>query len=233
MNVNSQVQIRQMLFPDSCETPSKAFKASNPDYDPNARPRQRRWIDFELHGLWGEGQPGRLAVDVKTDKGMAAVSGAVLWSLVGKPGAAKKALDELLHKEAAEKEAAGAAADSGSSSSEAAAAVGSSIHGDDNYIIDDDVHDEEDLLDEGNGDSGAAAAAAAAPEVMLVAAADVDPEQLAALQAEAARLKLGKMYAAMGGGREGIEACLALEKLIEVGQGAGLGWAGWQAGQHN
>jgi hypothetical protein len=68
MNVNSGVQIRQLLFPDSCEGPTKMFKTLNPEYDPSIKPRPRRFIDFELHGVWGKGEKGRLAVDVTTDK---------------------------------------------------------------------------------------------------------------------------------------------------------------------
>jgi hypothetical protein len=212
MNVNSQVQIRQLLFPTYCEKPAKSFKASNPDYDPDARPRKPRWIDFEIHGLWGNGQPGRLAVDTTTAKGLPAASSAVLWSLVGKPGAARNALKALDEKEAAER-GDGAAADSSSSDSGSnleAALVSIHDEGDDA-----DLHE----IDDDEISSSAAAggsAAAAAPEVQLVPGGDLSDEQLAALQAEAASMKLGKMYAAMGGGRAGIEACLALEQLIEV-----------------
>jgi hypothetical protein len=211
MNVNSQVQIRQLLFPTYCEAPSKTFKASNHDYDPDARPRKPRWIDFEIHGLWGLGQPGRLAVDTTTAKGLPAASSAVLWSLVGKPGAARQALKALDEKEAAERGESAADSSSRSSAPEAALV---SIHDD---------ADDGDLLgvdEDDNGSSVAAnsggSAAAAAPEVQLVPGGDLSDEQLAALQAEAASMKLGKMYAAMGGGRAGIEACLALEQLIEV-----------------
>jgi hypothetical protein len=207
MNVNSQVQIRQLLFPTYCEKPAKSFKASNPDYDPNAQPRKPRWIDFEIHGLWGNGQPGRLAVDTMTAKGSPAASSAVLWSLVGKPGAARNALKALDEKEAAEcgEGAAAAAADAHS---------GLDIHAD---ADDADLHE---IDDDEIGSSAAAgagsSAAAAVPEVQLVPGGDLSDEQLAALQAEAASMKLGKMYAAMGGGRAGIDACLALEQLIEV-----------------
>jgi hypothetical protein len=205
MNVNSQVQIRQLLFPTYCEKPVKSFKAANPDYD--ARPRKPRWIDFEIHGLWGNGQPGRLAVDTTTAKGMPAASSAVLWSLVGKPGAARQALKALDEKEAAQC-GQDAAADGSSGSGLEASLV--SIHDD----TDDEVDDDEISTGAAAGAGGGAAAAAA--EVQLVPGGDLSDEQLAALQAEAASMKLGKMYAAMGGGRAGIEACLALEQLIEV-----------------
>ncbi|WIA09343.1 hypothetical protein OEZ85_008750 [Tetradesmus obliquus] len=210
MNVNSQVQIRQLLFPTYCETPSKKFKAANPNYNPEARPRTPRWLDFEIHGLWGLGQPGRLAVDTTTAKGLPAASSAVLWSLVGKPGAARAALKALDEKEAAER---GESSSSSGSATEAEAAL-VSIH-------EDDADDGEMLgLDEddssGSSSNATNAAAAAAPEVQLVPGGDLSDGQLAALQAEAASMKLGKMYAAMGGGRAGIEACRALEQLIEV-----------------
>jgi hypothetical protein len=212
MNVNSQVQIRQLLFPTYCEKPAKSFKASNPDYDPDARPRKPRWIDFEIHGLWGNGQPGRLAVDTTTAKGLPAASSAVLWSLVGKPGAARNALKALDEKEAAQRGDDAAAAGSSSSGSHQEAAL-VSIHED---ADDADLHDIDDDEISSSAAAGGSAAAAAAPEVQLVPGGDLSDEQLAALQAEAASMKLGKMYAAMGGGRAGIEACLALEQLIEV-----------------
>lgn len=220
MNVNSQVQIRQLLFPDLCAEPVKAFKAENPDYDPNARPRPRRWLDFELHGIWGMGQPGRLTADVKTDKGLAAVSGAVLWSLVGKPGAAAKALAEL---DAAEAAAAGDGGDNTQQQQQPQQVAASSIFDDD----DDDELSTHDLHDDGDGNPTAAAAAGRGKDgarqedeeeevVRIVPGGDLSADQLAALQQEAASKKLGKMYVAMGGGREGLEACEALEKLIEV-----------------
>jgi hypothetical protein len=221
MNVNSGTQIRQLLFPDACAEPVKKFKAENPDYDPAQKRAARRWIDLELHGIWGRNQPGRLQVDVKTATGAAAVSGAVLLSLVGKPGAAAKALADL---DAAEAEAAAAAGNgagspdpNSTSSSQAAAsphAAATAAAGNDSFLDDDlsphDLHD---------GDSASASGSAAAAdeeEVRVVPGGHLSEQQLAALQAEAASMRLGKMYAAMGGGREGLEACLALEKLIEV-----------------
>lgn len=222
MNVNSQVQIRQLLFPDQCAEPVKAFKAENPQYDPDVRPRFRRWIDYEIHGIWGAGQPGRLQPEVQTKKGLAAVSTAVLWSLVGKPGAAAKALAEL---DAAEAAAAGpdnSSTDSAQYPSTAAAAADASVLS----MIDEDpspheVDGDEDV-DTAAGATAAAAAAGAAGEgdaelaVRTVPGGDLTEARLAELEAEAAAKKLGKMYAAMGGGREGLEACMALEKLIEV-----------------
>jgi hypothetical protein len=225
MNVNSQVQIRQLLFPDQCAEPVKAFKAENPEYDPDVRPRPRRWIDYEIHGLWGAGKPGRLQPDVQTKKGLAAVSTAVLWSLVGKPGAAAKALAEL---DAAEAAAAGPDSNQSSSGTDstqhmstAAAAADASVLS----MIDEDpspheVNGDEDFDEAAAGAATAAAGAAGEGDAELavrtVPGGDLTPERLAELESEAANRKLGKMYAAMGGGREGLEACMALEKLIEV-----------------
>jgi len=219
MNVNSQVQIRQLLFPGECAEPVKTFKAANPEYDPNARPRMKRWIDFELHGIWGKGEPGRLTAEVKTSKGSAAVSGAVLWSLVGKPGAAAKALvgaPGAAAKALAEldaKEAAAAAAADGSVSSSEPGLQQQQQQQEAASVLDDALapHDLQD-------DSEAAGAAGAVGEDVLrvVPGGDLTADQLEALEQEAAANKWGKMYAAMGGGREGLEACVALEKLIEV-----------------
>jgi hypothetical protein len=235
MNVNSQTQIRQLLFPDQCPEPTKKFKAENPEYDPdsNARPKPRRWVDFELHGIWGAGQPGRLQPEVTTKKGSAAVSTAVLWSLVGKPGAAAKALAELDAAEAAAAAAAGGGEQQSAAADAAAAAAGSAGGGGGVMSM---VHEDgsPDELHLGDSDTGAAAAAAGTAgegldgdgdlqeegeeggAVRIVPGGQLSEAQLAALQAEAAEKKLGKMYAAMGGGREGLEACKALEKLIEV-----------------
>jgi hypothetical protein len=70
----------------------------------------RRYTEVVLHGIWGPDVPGRLQVESKTAKGAAAVSGAVLRSLAGKPGAAAKALAALDAAEAEEAARAAAAA---------------------------------------------------------------------------------------------------------------------------
>lgn len=221
MNVNSQVQIRQLLFPSSCATPSKAFKAPNPNFDPSVRgkDRPRRWLDFELHGIWGLGAPGRLAVDVKTDKGTAAVSGAVLWSLAGKPGAAARAL--------AERSAAAAAA--GEDMSDGTDVAGSSttcssvdetdvgLHGAADALLmeGEETHEEDEMLGDADADGDASSGYSAASAVVL-SDDQLPPEQLEQLEEEAKRSRLGKMYAAMGGGEAGLRACQALEQLIQV-----------------
>lgn len=184
MNVNSQVQIRQLLFPDSCPTPTKKFKADNPAYNAAAKPRPPRWLDFELHGLWGPGQPGRLAAGARTETGLPAVRTEALWSMAGKPGAARKALE---------------LAASGTAASSAAA----DDRGPDGTLDE----SSDDALDE---DEAAAAA------VMLLPGAGLTAADLARLDAEAEELRVGKMYAAMGGGAAGLEACAALEQLIQV-----------------
>jgi hypothetical protein len=53
-------------------------------------------IDLELHGLWGKGKPSLLEPEIYTASGWPAVSSTALRSLSGKPGAAKKALKEML-----------------------------------------------------------------------------------------------------------------------------------------
>lgn len=225
MNVNSGVQIRQLLFPDErasaaeqTSTTSKTFRALNPEYDQVPRPKGvRRHITFSLHGLWGENVPGRLKAEVRTDKDLAAVSGAVLWSLVGKPGAAAKALAALDAKEQA--------------AAPAAAEACGSIHSSEGVLS---VLDEVDMIhadaDLDLGDHAVAAAAAANGssdgEISVIAEDVDDPEELQYWEQRGKELKLGKMFAAMAigkgkrgdprGEREGIEACLALEKLIQV-----------------
>jgi hypothetical protein len=52
--------------------------------------------------------------------------------------------------------------------------------------------------------------------VQVVADQELPPERLAALQAEASSKGLGSLYVALGGGRRGLEACAAIEKLVEV-----------------
>jgi len=136
-------------------------------------------------------------------------------------GRPREALDELLAAEAA-------ASGSGSNGIAVEAAAGQQALAslDDVVMPDQDDDGEHMLLDDLDGDVTSAAAAggqagssasAAAVDVVQVAGGGMNPEQLAALKEEAEAKKLGKMYVAMGGGREGLEACIALEKLIEVG----------------
>jgi hypothetical protein len=65
-------------------------------------------------------------------------------------------------------------------------------------------------------------AAAAEPEPALpqqpqVLVPVVTPERFAELEAEAASMGYGKLYAAFGGGPVGLEACAGVEALCEVG----------------
>lgn len=53
---------------------------------PKDTERPKANMEIRLHGLWGEGQPGLIAPEIKTAKGFAAVSLAVLRSLSGARG---------------------------------------------------------------------------------------------------------------------------------------------------
>lgn len=59
-------QIRQLLFPDAEAGGVRVFKADNPDYEAGIRegwkPKPTRFIDMELHGVWGRGVRGKLQV---------------------------------------------------------------------------------------------------------------------------------------------------------------------------
>ncbi|KAI8477360.1 MAG: hypothetical protein J3K34DRAFT_591 [Monoraphidium minutum] len=64
MNIGSGLQIRQLLFPDAEAGGVRVFRADNPDYERGIaegwKPKPTRYIDMRLHGVWGEGAPGRL-----------------------------------------------------------------------------------------------------------------------------------------------------------------------------
>lgn len=59
-------QIRQLLFPDTVEGGARVFKVPNPDYERGIaedwQPRPLRFLNMELHGIWGKGVPGALKV---------------------------------------------------------------------------------------------------------------------------------------------------------------------------
>jgi hypothetical protein len=148
----------------------------------------------------------RAQVEVTTDKGAPAVSTAVLRSLAGKPGAALKALKEADDAVAAAlpdsepipdfEEELEAAEDVGAAAADEAGSCGSGAK-----------------KQRGNGSNGGGGGADAG-------------RSREELQAEASSKGWGKMYAAMGGGREGLWACAAIEKLCEVrsgGRGKGEG----------
>jgi hypothetical protein len=162
-------------------------------------------------------------VEVTTEKGSPAVSTAVLRSLAGKPGAAFKALQELDGTAAA-----------------AAAASRDLIPIVDTF--DDEGADEfggfgdnAAAAADGDGGGGAAKQRRTSRRSQTAAAGEGQQQQgqqqqqqwqaedgrsQEELSAEAASKGWGKMYAAMGGGREGLWACAAIEKLCEVREGA-------------
>jgi len=135
---------------------------------------------------------------VTTDKGAPAVSTAVLRSLAGKPGAALKALRELDATLAAQLP--------------------------DHEIPLDDLDEDGDLgseiLDDQGVEEGKKGGRRSRASSSSAAAAE-QAHSKEELQAEATSKGWGKMYAAMGGGREGLWACAAIEKLCEVRPGAG------------
>ena len=57
--------------------------------------RAKKNIDIALWGLWGRGKDSRLTPDVYTPSGWPAVSTPILRGMAGKPGAAKRALQEM------------------------------------------------------------------------------------------------------------------------------------------
>jgi hypothetical protein len=202
--------------------PSPPSPGDEGDGDKPARPK--RWIDFDLHGVWGRGRPGRLAVETKTDKGAPAVSTAVLRALAGKPGAARRALAEMDAKDSAAAPSAalllpepldggGLAGDDegagggGGADDDAASAGGGGLveeSGDDGSSFSVQLVAAPSGTGSKRGGSGKAAAEAEAQQ------------RLEALQREGEAMGLGTMYAAMGGGRGGVEACAALEALCDV-----------------
>jgi DNA polymerase I-like protein with 3'-5' exonuclease and polymerase domains len=203
-----------------------AADSPSPDLVDGKPARPKRWLDFDLHGVWGRGEPGRLAVETKTDKGAPAVSTAVLRALAGKPGAARRALTELDAKEAAGGEPSSAAllmlpepldvsgADGG------AGGEGEGGDGEEG-----DGGGSDGLVSGESGDDGSsfsvqlvAAGGASGKRKKGSAAAEAEAEaaRLESLQREGEAMGLGTMYAAMGGGREGVEACCALEALCDV-----------------
>ncbi|MEW5306424.1 MAG: hypothetical protein WDW36_008889 [Sanguina aurantia] len=219
---------------------SRVFKITNEDYEaqraaffnrprdaagtPNKRPV--RQLDLELHGIWGKGVPGPLRPDTLTATDSACVGIAILRKLAGKPGRARKALMEL---EAAEAERAGL------SSAAAGAEPQVDIHQDTAlpHIQDDDEAGDVDGSGSGSGsgredpddaDSEGAGALSrqdlSSPEwkesQLQWAEAMRKEEAKAALQAEADAKGFGTLYAACEGGKNGLEACQAIEALCEV-----------------
>jgi len=108
MNVTSGPQVRQLLFAgapsggatggaaDSGGVPlARVFKVPNTTgfiEEGKAKPLKNR--EITLHGVWGPDARSPLEPAVRTPSGAPAVSTPVLRALAGKPGAAKRALDE-------------------------------------------------------------------------------------------------------------------------------------------
>ncbi|KAG2498231.1 hypothetical protein HYH03_003981 [Edaphochlamys debaryana] len=197
-------------------------KVPNPRYDEEKAQgiKTTRWKPITLHGIWGPGVPGRLTPELMTETGSAAVSIRVLRGLAGKPGAARKARKALLEARAA------AAADEAARREAAAAAAAADRTA--VPIVGDELEDAMEALagasEGGNGNGGGEAGGeeeaevAAEEEVPGSGFARVvsDPGRLAALEAEAKEKGLGRLYAACGGGEEGLMACIAVEALCEV-----------------
>ncbi|MEW5315964.1 MAG: hypothetical protein WDW38_007358 [Sanguina aurantia] len=219
------------------KTQSRVFKITNDDFvnqqreylelskeEKAKRKRPVRQLDLELHGIWGKGVRGPLTPDTMTATDSASVGIAILRKLAGKPGRARTALMEL---EAAEAERAGL---SSAAAAEAESRV--DIHQDTALPHIQDEDDNDDV--EGSGGSSREDSDDADSE----SAGDYNPqdhsslewnksqlqweeemrkeEARAALQAEADAKGFGTLYAACDGGKNGLEACQAIEALCEV-----------------
>ncbi|GMH39050.1 hypothetical protein BSKO_06948 [Bryopsis sp. KO-2023] len=181
MNVNSDLQIRTLFFAgaENMKTGEpvdmeKSFKCPNPLYEqhvaqnlPGKKPLKN--MDFTLHSAWGKDVKSKLTPPIYTAGGWPASSAPALKSLVGKPGAARKVLEEQYQV----------------------------VQGPDNTdLLDDGLDDEEEVQEE------------------------VQPEPTYAEEyksrVNADKLGIGKLFTAFNGGRQGLEACVAVESLLEV-----------------
>ncbi|GIM08897.1 hypothetical protein Vretimale_12841 [Volvox reticuliferus] len=208
------------MLPSGC----RVIKVPNPQYEEQLAQGKRvsRYTNLELHGIWGRGVPGRLQPEILTDTNAAAVSIKVLRGLAGKPGAARKELAKLLEARAA------AAADSRAAAEAARVAEAAA-----RVPIVEDVLDEtlqeltgtEETGTRAGSEAEEAAVAADGDEGEEVAADSArlgpvpvvdDPVLMAALEKEAKDKGLGRLYAACGGGEEGLRACIAVEALCEI-----------------
>jgi hypothetical protein len=223
----AQQQQQQQEGPGVVDVKNELRRVPEVPDEPEKKEMPRRFFDVELHGVWGRGLPGRLTPEAKTAKGTPAVSGAVLKTLAGKPGAAAKALAALREAEAAAAAAVGAGDGGGGAAAAAAAAGGGVSSGNGGRMsaaqLLDDEHDEivEQLFaegEEGEAGGGGGKQGQKGSEMRLRVAPweGVTEEQIKQLEEEAKKKGFGKMYAAMGGGKEGLEACVAMEKLMEV-----------------
>ena len=74
-------------------------QASNPEYDAHKLSGKkgkapRKTKDICLHSVWGKGETSRVTPEIYTAGGWPAASAASLRMLAGKPGAAKRVLEE-------------------------------------------------------------------------------------------------------------------------------------------
>ncbi|KAL0051060.1 hypothetical protein WJX82_001248 [Trebouxia sp. C0006] len=212
MNVGSGAQIRQLLFagvqnqkPDkgSLEL-ERVFKAPNTEgwVDPNSKSKKpRKNIDFTLHSLWGKQQEGATPViqpEIFTASGWPAVSTPVLRALAGKPGAAKRALHEQY-------------GDTGLEASADEIPV--------EALVDDDELDSsvDVMVMESKDDDMEAVGAEPGKQQSAGVVISAAIQSASQMDAEASQKGYGKAYAAFKGGREGLEACAAIDALCELG----------------
>ncbi|GFR52186.1 hypothetical protein Agub_g14723 [Astrephomene gubernaculifera] len=113
---------------------SRVIRVENPKYkemlERGEKPSCGKYMDVELHGIWGRGVPGRLQPEIITATGAAAVSIKVLRGLAGKPGAARKELTRLYEARAAQQQADEEAARAAAEAAAAAARTAVPLVGD-------------------------------------------------------------------------------------------------------
>ncbi|KAL0038670.1 hypothetical protein WJX79_002562 [Trebouxia sp. C0005] len=212
MNVGSGAQIRQLLFAGvQNQKPEKGFleverifKAPNTEgwVDPNSKSKKpKKNIDFILHSLWGKQQEGATPViqpEIFTASGWPAVSTPVLRALAGKPGAAKRALNEQY-------------GDSGLEASADEIPVEA-------MVDEDELDSSVDLMvTDSKDDDMEAVGAEPAKQHSAGVAISTAIQSASQMDAEASQKGYGKAYAAFKGGREGLEACAAIDALCELG----------------
>jgi DNA polymerase I len=100
MNIGSVPQVLQLLFGGASNKNSnkdpvpllRTFKVPNQKPPAEDEKRVRKFMDIELHSVWGVDNPSPLQPDVYTPGGSPACSTPVLKALAGKAGRARKAL---------------------------------------------------------------------------------------------------------------------------------------------
>lgn len=103
MNVGSGPQVLQLLFGGRPNNKSgkpgvpleRVFKVPNQIEVEEDGKKPKKNMDIVLHNVWGREFPSPLEPEVFTPSGIPACSTPVLKSLAGKPGRARKALEEL------------------------------------------------------------------------------------------------------------------------------------------